>query len=97
MNLADDLNIFFTDFGTPAVITQPELPDKPVTVLFDLNSMDQAGILTDKPQISIPDSDLAGLDLRLATITVTGKFPAARMTKPLPDGSGLTTLLLTRQ
>lgn len=97
MNLLDDLNTFFADLGVPAIITPSGRPSWPLTVLFDLNSMDQMGCQTDKPQIIIQDSDLARINLTTDRITVVGKYPAAKMTKPDPDGAGLTTLLLTRQ
>lgn len=96
MNLAEDQGIFFADFGTPAVIKRPGLPDQTVQVLFDLNSIDQSGLLTDKPQITIPESCLTDMDLKTATITVIGKYPEARIMKPLPDGSGLTVAGLAR-
>lgn len=83
-------------FGSPAVISQPGHPDKPVTVIFNLNSMDSMGVMTDKPQCAIYDTDLVGTDLKAATITVTGKFPAAKMARPMPDGAGMTTVLLTK-
>ena len=91
-----DIDFVLDDSGTAAVIKQSGHADKPVRVVFDQNSTDQLGMLTDKPQVAIPDSDLVGVDLKTASITVTGKFPASRITKPLPDGSGWTTALLTR-
>ena len=83
-------------FGTPAVIAQPGQPDKPVTVIFDLTGYVEQGIITDKPQMSIPAADLVGIDTKAATITVTGKYPEARIIKPLPDGSGWITATLTK-
>lgn len=83
-------------FGTPAVITQPGEPDRSDNVIFDLYSMGEMGVLTDKPQITVRDSFIDGVDLKSAAITVTGKYPEARMSKPLPDGGGFTILLLTR-
>lgn len=93
---AADIAAFMDNFGTPAVIQQPGQPDKPLTVIFDLNSLDLMGMSTDKPLITMAENDLVGIDLKAATITVTGKYPAARMTKPEPDGSGFITALLTR-
>ena len=96
MNFEADNNIFFSDFGIPAVIQQPGQPDKPVTIIFALNSLDTMGVLTDKPQIVIADADLIDLDLKTGSITVTGKYPAARITKPLPDGFGIITAFLIK-
>lgn len=83
-------------FGVPAVISQPGQPDKPVTVIFDQTGYVEQGIITDKPQIAIPEPDLTGLDLKYTTITVTGKYPEARILKPLPDGAGWIVATLTK-
>lgn len=90
MSLPDDSNIVFLDSGVDAVIKQTGHPDKPVVVLFDLYGGVEMGIMSEKPQITIMDSDLSGIDLKAVTITVTGKYPPAKIVKPLPDGSGVT-------
>ncbi len=94
MDLTAGLDIFFADFGLSAVISQPGQPDKPVQVLFDLHSLGEMGVITDKPQITIKDSDLAGVDVKSATITINNT--GYRMVKPLPDGAGLTIAGLQR-
>lgn len=96
MDQSSDLKILFIDDGVPAVISQSGKTDRPTTVLFNLNSLDLTGVQTDKPGIVIPTEDLDGFDLKLAAITVIGKYPVARMTKPDSDGDGLTTALLQR-
>jgi hypothetical protein len=83
-------------FAVAAVITEPGHADKPVSVVFDLNPTDIMGVISDKPQIIIKDADLIGVDRKTATITVTGKYPAARMTKPEADGTGWSITTLTR-
>ncbi len=96
MDIFSDTAVFFSSFGGPAVITQPGQPDKPVTVIMDLTGYVEQGIITDKPQLTIQTGDLDGVDLKTAAITVTGRFPAARIHKPLPDGYGITVAMLTR-
>jgi hypothetical protein len=87
-------NLMFSDFGTPAVISQPGQSDKPVAVIFDAQSFNEMGVLTDKPQASIDSTDLTAVDMKSAVIAAAGE--TYRMTKPLPDGHGLTTVNLTR-
>jgi hypothetical protein len=94
---SSDLSAFMAAFGVPAVLSPPGHVGRPVMVIFDLNSMDQMGCLTDKPQITIRETDLASIDHTTAIITVVGKYPPARMTKSTPDGTGFTKFLLTRQ
>jgi len=81
-------------YGTPAVISQPEELDKSVKAIFDRNSLGEMGVLTDKPQAAILSADLDGVDLKTATITIGGT--TYKMSKPLPDDAGLTTVMLTR-
>jgi hypothetical protein len=88
------LALLFSDFGTPAVIAQPGHEDSAVTVLFDSQSLNDMGVLTDKPIASLDDAIIAGVDIKSAVITISGVD--YRMTRPLADGYGLTTVNLTR-
>ncbi len=94
MNLVPDLDKFFADFGISAVISETGKADKTITVLFDRNSLSDIGVITDKPQITIKESDLTGVDTEGATIAVAGE--TWRLIKPLPDGSGLVIASLKR-
>ena len=94
MDLINDLDIFFADFGLAAIISQLGNPDKPTQVLFDLQSVGEMGALTDKPQVTIKDSDLDGVDIKSATITI--RNTSYRMVRPLADGMGLTVVTLAR-
>lgn len=87
MNLVPDLDKFFADFGVSAVVSETGKADKTITVLFDRNSLSDIGVITDKPQTTIKESDLAGVDIEGATIAVAGE--TWRLIKPLPDGTGL--------
>jgi uncharacterized protein YjbI with pentapeptide repeats len=58
-----DLDIYFSDFGSSATIAELTGAVKPATVLFDAHSISEMGVLTDRPQITITESDLAGVDL----------------------------------
>jgi hypothetical protein len=94
VNQSTDLDIFFYDFGTSATIAEPAKADKTTSVLFDATTISEMGVLTDKPQITIKESDLSGFDLKAATITISGT--EYRMMKPLVNGQGLTTTTLIR-
>ena len=94
MNPVSDLDIFFYDFGTSAIIAEPAKADKTTSVLFEAVTISDMGVITDKPQIIIKESDLAGSDLKAATITISGT--EYRMMKPFPDGQGLATTTLIR-
>lgn len=87
MSFATDFNIVFDDFGISATISELNKADKQVKVLFDLQSLGDMGILTDKPQATLKESDLAGVDLKYTTITINNI--TYRLIKPLPDGMGL--------
>lgn len=94
MNFLMDSDLLFLDAGIPATIKELHKADKPVTVLFDLLSLAEAGILTDKPQATLKESDLTGTDIKAATITVSSI--EYQMIKPLPDGAGLVIVGLKR-
>lgn len=81
-------------FGRPGVIKSPGHADNPVTVIFDQNSLNEMGVLTDKPQASINMTDLAAADVKASTITINSVV--YKMSRPMPDGSGMATVLLTR-
>lgn len=87
MSFATDFNIVFDDFGISATISELNKADRQVQIIFDQQSLNDMGILTDKPQATLKASDLAGVDLKYTTITINNI--AYRLIKPLPDGMGL--------
>jgi len=94
VNLNDDLDIYLADFGISATIKETAKADKIVKTLFDQTGYVEMGMLTDKPQATLKDSDLAGTDTKAATITINGTV--YELIKPQPDGAGLTTFGLKR-
>lgn len=81
-------------FGIPATISDAFTPAAATKVVFDNNSFDSMGVLTDKPQITLMTTDLAGLDLKTTVLTINSTD--YRILKPLPDGYGLSTATLAR-
>ena len=84
-----DINAILSATGTSALLN-----GQSCRIEYRLNSLDQMGVLTDRPQATFKASDLTGLDLKTATLFVAGE--TFRLTKPQPDGSGFTSVLLTR-
>ena len=94
IDLTTDLDIFFADFGVAATITETAKADKAVTVLFDQAGFVENGVMTDKPQATLKETDLTGTDTKIARITISGT--EYQMIKPLPDGAGLVVAGLKR-
>jgi len=94
LDFNDITTMAFSDFGTPAVIIQQGYPEKPVTVIFDAQSLSEHGVLTDKPQAILNSADLTDMEMRDITIMINGE--EFRLGRPLADGLGLTTVNLTR-
>jgi hypothetical protein len=84
---AADISAILAACGVPALISEADKDDKTVQVIFDRNSLNEMGVLTDKPQITIAAADLDGVDIPAATITVSGE--TWRLLRPLNDGAGL--------
>ena len=93
MNVTDDFEILFVDFGSSATIAETAKADKTTSVLFDATTISELGVITDKPQITIKESDLTGFDLKAATITISGT--EYRIIKPQAD-MGIITAYLAR-
>jgi len=83
-----DIDILFTIDGVAAVISETGKTSVETVILFDRNSVDQTGTITDKPQITLPTADLEGFTRSKATISIAGTTYS--FMKPLDDGAGLT-------
>jgi hypothetical protein len=92
--LIDDLDILLDAFGIPATLSDGVHPAKPLRVILDSNSINELGVITDKPQITIKEADLLELDMKNTTITVNDTN--YRILKPFSDGSGLVVAGITR-
>ena len=90
-----DLDMLFSFDAKDAVISESGLTDRPCQILFDSNSVDNSGVLTDKPALTIKTADLEGFTRSKAVITVNGT--GYTMIKPLDDGAGLTVAGLKRE
>lgn len=95
LDLSLDLDVFFLDLGVAAVISEFGITSRPVSILFDQNSIDNMGALTDKPAITVKTSDLEGFTRSKLIITINGA--GYNMIKPLDDGAGLTVAGLKRE
>jgi hypothetical protein len=90
----NDAAVFMDIFGIPAVISDSALHKKDTRAVFDINSIDSIGVITDKPQVSILTADLAEFDIKNTVLTV--RDTEYRILKPLPDGYGLSLATLAR-
>lgn len=99
---ADDIAAFLDAVGEAATITEPGTAGPPVvadvvtelTVDYSSTSLNEMGMLTDRPQATMPGSVLVGKNLKTAMITVSGSN--WRMTNPLYDESGFVSVYLSR-
>lgn len=92
---ASDIAGILSGVGESATIAQTGKTSSTVTVLYESASLNEMGVLTDRPQVTLAESALTGFDPTLATITVGGTTWA--LMKPFPDGSGFITCGLKRQ
>ena len=83
---ASDIAGILAGVGESATIAQAGKTSATVTVLYETTALNEMGVLADQPQVTLAESDLAGFDTTLATITVDGT--TWKIMKPLPDGSG---------
>lgn len=99
---ADDIAAFLDAVGEAATITEPGAAGPPVVaavvtpliVDYSSTSLNEMGMLTDRPVATMSGSTLAGKNLKTATITVDGT--TWRMTNPMYDESGFVSVYLTR-
>lgn len=92
---ASDIAGILAGVGESATIAQSGKTSAVVTVLYESASLNEMGVLTDRPQVTLAESALTGFDATLATITVAGATWA--LMKPLADGAGFVTCGLRRQ
>jgi hypothetical protein len=93
LDLLADQDIFFFDLGTSAVISEEGKVSRPVTILFDRNSIG-AEVITDRPAATLKTADLEGFTRSKLTLTCEGE--SFSLMKPLDDGAGLTVSGLKR-
>lgn len=90
--LANDLDVFFADFGQDAVYSGD---GKTVQVIFDRSYMQLTpqGIAVEStdPMALVKTADVPGID-HTKTLTIDGTVWKVREVKP--DGTGITTVML---
>jgi hypothetical protein len=85
----EDMDTILDAVGSDALLNSTS-----VKVKYRPNSLNEMGVLTDRPQATMKASLLASVNLKTATLTVAGE--TFRMVKPLPDGTGFVIVGLTR-
>jgi hypothetical protein len=88
MALVEDLSLFLTDFGQAAT-----LDGAAVTVIFDEEGVTAAGgIAAVAPQVTLPTASVPASPFG-KTLTIGARSFTVR--EHLPDGTGMSTLVLT--
>lgn len=92
MPFAEDLTVFFADFGDNGT-----LAGQPVRGIYDapfaVESMGAAGVLATEPSFRLASSSVPGNIFGAALVIPQGSFTVR---EAHPDGTGLTTLLLSK-
>lgn len=89
-----DLDTIFDAVGVAGVLACVPGGATPIQVKFRRTSLNESGMLTDRPTAMMKSSSIVGVDLKTATLAVMGE--TYRMTKPFPDDTGMTTVQLIR-
>ena len=91
MAFAEDLSLFFADFGDDGT-----LAGQPVRVIFDGPGSPQAlggvGMVAAQPSVTIATAQVPTSVFEAALVIPQGAFTVR---EHLPDGTGMSTLLLT--
>lgn len=98
MNFADDLDIFFSDFAVTATYTPAAGADKMVKVIFDavyesVSMYDGVAVSSASPAAHCKSADVVGVKANDA-LAIDGS--TYRIAEIQPDGTGMTTLILSR-
>lgn len=80
--------IFRTLSNVDVAVEFEGVPVLTVRGIFDKTGLVEMGVITDAPQLTLLDSDLALIDTKAHRVVISGV--RYRIVKPLPDGSGLT-------
>lgn len=97
-----DIAAMLLAVGQTATLTEPGTAGPPIVadkttallVKFSNKSLNELGMLTDKPQVMLDATSMTGVNLKTATLTVSGT--TYRMMNPMLDDGGFITLLLQR-
>lgn len=98
MAFVEDLDVFFADFGVPAVYTPLGGEASDITVIVDnefvaAQGIGLLGVDGSAPQALCKTSDVSDAT-REATLLIEGI--TYKVTEPMPDGTGITTLRLSK-
>lgn len=98
MAFTEDLDVFFADYGVDAIYTPLGGAAKSILVIFDnefaaAQGLGAIGVDSSVPQALCKTSDVSDAT-RGATLLVGGITYS--VTEPMPDGTGMTTLRLSK-
>jgi hypothetical protein len=87
MPFAEPLSVFVSDFGDAGT-----LDGAAVRGIFDSPGVDQGGVISVEPQFQLPSAQVPTAVLGKALVIPQGSYVVR---EALPDGTGMTLLLLT--
>jgi hypothetical protein len=88
MAFAETLSVFLADFGDAGT-----LAGQPVRGIFDAPSSPSLGIQAAEPQFQLPSASVPASVFDTTLVIPQGSF---KVREAVPDGTGMTLLLLTK-
>jgi hypothetical protein len=88
MAFAETLSVFLADFGDAGT-----LAGQPVRGIFDAPGLSQLGIQAAEPQFQLPSASVPSSVFDTTLVIPQGSF---KVREAVPDGTGMTLLLLTK-
>jgi hypothetical protein len=84
---AEDLSVFVAEFGDAGTLS-----GQPVRGIFDSPALNRGDVTVAEPQFELPSAQVPAAAMGLALVLPQGSFVVR---EALPDGTGMTLLLLT--